>query len=132
MAVDLLCRYGLSNWRVVWIKKIHVLAQCSIYRQQIKLSKPYVEVNSIAHVRDTILHEIAHALAGANHGHDFIWKGIALGLGARPFSQADKTVIPYKWFYVCPTCGKKWGRIRRITGHGYCPKCKCVLQLQPA
>jgi len=33
-------------------------------------------------VRDTLLHEIAHALVGTAHGHDEVWKAKCLEIGA--------------------------------------------------
>lgn len=31
--------------------------------------------------RNTVLHEIAHIIAGARHGHDDVWKRIAMNIG---------------------------------------------------
>ena len=41
-------------------------------------------------VRDTILHEIAHALAGAKARHGPAWKAIAKRLGATPKARAEE------------------------------------------
>ena len=40
--------------------------------------------NGPEEVRDTILHEVAHALVGPGHGHDTVWKATAAQVGARP------------------------------------------------
>ena len=60
----------------------------------ITLSRYYVERNSEADVRDTILHEIAHVLAGAKAGHGAIWQMWAMKIGARPERCATNVVMP--------------------------------------
>ena len=35
-----------------------------------------------AEVRETILHEIAHARVGASHGHDAVWQAEARRIGS--------------------------------------------------
>ena len=49
------------------------------------------DLSSLDQVRDTILHEIAHALVGPGHGHDAVWKRKCREVGARPerCGQAD-------------------------------------------
>ena len=50
---------------------------------RITLSRALVELNDEAAVRDTILHEIAHALTpGAQHGR--VWKQACITVGCRP------------------------------------------------
>ena len=39
---------------------------------------------------DTILHEIAHAIAGANAGHGPVWKAVAKRIGAAPRARAEE------------------------------------------
>ena len=41
----------------------------------------YVRHADIDHIRDTILHEIAHALVGPCHGHDAVWRQKAREIG---------------------------------------------------
>ena len=61
---------------------------CRPSQKKITLSRPLVSLNSYEEVLDTILHEIAHALAvmetGENCGHDERWKAICRRIGARP------------------------------------------------
>ena len=42
--------------------------------KKITLSEPLVKLNDEASVRNTILHEIAHAKAGHTAGHGYAWK----------------------------------------------------------
>jgi predicted SprT family Zn-dependent metalloprotease len=61
---------------------------CWMARREISLSLALTELNDEAQVVDTILHEVAHALAferyGHGVGHDARWKAIAAQLGATP------------------------------------------------
>lgn len=41
-------------------------------------------MNTREEVNDLILHEIAHALVGGDHGHDEVWKAKCVEIGARP------------------------------------------------
>lgn len=74
----------------------------------ISLSKNLVALNDEGHVRDTILHEIAHAKSGPRAGHNRIWKLHAIKVGANPercySSTGDNAVKvpPANWSGVCP------------------------------
>lgn len=61
---------------------------CRPGRKEISISRPLCALNTDEEVCDTILHEIAHALAvietGENCGHDERWKAICRRIGARP------------------------------------------------
>ena len=66
---------------------------CSSGDKRITLSRHLASINSDEETLDTILHEIAHALAwvehGENCGHDERWKAIAGRIGARPERTVD-------------------------------------------
>ena len=75
---------------------------------RISLSRPLTEVNEEERVRNTILHEIAHAKAnlkaGRNVGHSAAWKREAVALGIKPercYSEASTNTVPLKWKAVC-------------------------------
>ena len=40
-------------------------------------------------IKDTVLHEIAHAIAGGNHHHDRVWKDVCNRLGCKPSRFKD-------------------------------------------
>ena len=81
---------------------------CRMSSKEISLSRPLVELNPEEEVRDTILHEIAHALAWEIHkencGHDERWKEICRRIGARPVASYDDEVIepelPWALYHV--------------------------------
>ena len=57
-------------------------AGCTRYsKKEITLAKAYAEQEELKEIKNTILHEIAHALVGPKHGHNEIWKQKALEIG---------------------------------------------------
>ena len=70
---------------------------CRYGDRTITLSRNLTEVNALTEVKNTILHEIAHALAGRAAGHGPTWQAIARRIGSdgkRCYSNA--TVQPSK------------------------------------
>lgn len=87
----------------------------------ITLSKTLTEMNDESEVLNTILHEIAHAIAGNNHGHDWYWKQACIKVGARPercYSRERVNApkhkrLQAKYMAVCSHCGHKSYRCRK-------------------
>lgn len=98
---------------------------CRHKEKRIALSVTYCLKASKEEIVDTILHEIAHAIAGPSHGHNEAWKSVArrIGCTATRCHQVDHT--PPRWRGQC-ACGKEWKRQRlsRRARTGYCPACK--------
>ena len=90
-------QHGLSNWTGGLDNARRRFGMCNFSKKHISLSRPLCELNDDAEVRDTVLHEIAHALAwerhGKNCGHDKRWKAICLEIGARPQACYDDGVV---------------------------------------
>jgi predicted SprT family Zn-dependent metalloprotease len=104
----LMDEHDLQGWRFAWSNNVTGAAGYTDFtRRTITLSKPHVQNHTAAEVDDTILHEIAHALAGYQAGHGPEWKQIARKLGAKPqpsFSPEGpslrETLAP--WVGRCP------------------------------
>jgi predicted SprT family Zn-dependent metalloprotease len=126
MARDLMREHHLYAWTVRFDSAV-VRAGCCYHRQRlITLSEPLMVRWSEKEVRETILHEIAHALAGPRCGHGPKWKAIARKIGStgdRCWSPSeDAPAIPPKWLGVCPTCSLTYPRHRRVASLA-CGKC---------
>lgn len=85
-------------------------------RGEISLSKPLVLINDETKVRDTILHEIAHALT-PGHGHDAVWKRKCVEIGAKPqrcYTEKDTNTLKStaKYQATCGGCGVQHGKHR--------------------
>lgn len=79
---------------------------CSYTRKIIGLSAVLTELNSETEIRDTILHEIAHALTPLAH-HGRAWELMAISIGARPTAcvNAQTAVLPASPYVgKCPSC----------------------------
>lgn len=87
---------------------------CAHFRNKIiTLSLKLVELNSEEVVRDVILHEIAHVIAGRKHGHNYVWQEAAWSLGCSGNRSYNETVKAPAASYFAPCdCGNKHERIR--------------------
>jgi predicted SprT family Zn-dependent metalloprotease len=83
LANELMRKHGLFNsiaWKFRWNNRKRAAGICSYGARVIGLSKVLTSFATEAEVRDTILHEIAHALTPGHH-HDSVWKAKAIEIG---------------------------------------------------
>lgn len=113
LALQLMAAHGLAGWRFAFNRRKQTMGLCVYGRRTIELSIYFVERNSDDEVRDTILHEIAHALVGHAHGHDRVWKRKCIEIGARPLRCGDADMPAGRWQARCAGCGKHFDRHRR-------------------
>lgn len=124
LARDLMDRHGLRDWRLVLDNARTRAGVCRAARREIGLSRLLTELHDEAEVRDTVLHEIAHALVGPQHGHDAVWRAQALRIGCSgqrcvtgPSPRPDAP-----WVGTCPA-GHEVRRYRRPTRVHACGVC---------
>ena len=86
------------------------LGVCRFREKSIELSVYHVDSSPDASVANTILHEIAHAMVGPSHGHDWTWKSVARMIGCTG-ERCGKMEIPdalkrkAKYIGRCEGCG---------------------------
>ena len=104
MAEGLLREHGLTGWRVELDNAKRRAGVCRFGDRVIGLSAPLTELHSEDEVRDTVLHEIAHALVGPAHGHDRVWRATAMRIGCsgRRCVDTDSPRVTGSWVGVCP------------------------------
>ena len=90
LARELMDAHGLGNWTFRFSGARTRLGECREREQLIRVSLRHAVAGDPEAVRDTILHEIAHALAGAKAGHGPAWKVIAKRIGATPRARAEE------------------------------------------
>ncbi len=90
-ARELMDRNGLAAWSFGFVDARKRLGTCRYGDKSILLSRGHAFAATPDQVTDTILHEIAHALAGPNAGHGPAWKAVARRLGATPKSCAPES-----------------------------------------
>ncbi|WP_067779501.1 SprT-like domain-containing protein [Actinomyces vulturis] len=124
MANDLLSQHGLHDWAIQFDHARRRAGQTNYRYRIIQLSGPLMDLYSVEEVRETILHEIAHALVGPDHGHDAVWRAKAKEIG----STGERTVsscaprILGRWVGVCPQ-GHYVDRMRRPATPVSCYQC---------
>ena len=81
MALGLMHRHGLKKWRFQFDHSTRRAGCCNYRDKLISISFDLALNASDDDIRDTVLHEIAHALAGKKHNHDAVWKAKAREIG---------------------------------------------------
>jgi predicted SprT family Zn-dependent metalloprotease len=109
--------HGLGGWALQFTNRKGVVGTCVYGTTTINLSVPYIRLNEWTALRQTVLHEIAHALVGPGHHHDNVWKLKMIQLGARveTCASAQHYVMPKGKYVVarCNHCGYEVRRDRR-------------------
>ena len=131
MAIDLATKlmdaHGLVGWRVKLDHARRRAGQCDYTNKTISLSRLYVRHADIDHIRDTILHEIAHALVGPQHGHDAVWRQKAREIGCTATRCHSLSFARAKWVMTCPNGCFSVERHRRKSGL-LCASCKSAVE----
>lgn len=114
LTLSLMHDHGLRGWVFAFNRRKRCLGLCRHHEKQIELSIFYISANDEESVRDTILHEIAHALAGPAAGHGPKWKAKCVQIGAKPERLDRVAAMPVgRWKAVCPACRKQYTRHRK-------------------
>lgn len=117
-------KLNFDCWIFQWDNAKKRFGYCNYREKVISISAPLTLLNSADHFKDTVLHEIAHALAPSGAGHNHRWKYIALAIGCNGKRCYDGDVVIPKMKYttLCPNCGKQGQRNRqgRATACGRC------------
>lgn len=106
LAAELMLQHGLKGWSFKFNNARRRHGVCRYAKRTIELSRHILPLGE-AHVRDTLLHEIAHALVPAKHGHDHVWRAKAreIGCNAQRCAPMALPVTP-KYRGTCPACNK--------------------------
>ncbi|WP_347352154.1 SprT-like domain-containing protein [Intrasporangium sp.] len=124
LARRLVREHGLDGWTVGLDRAKARAAACHFRDRRITLSAHLTALHPPAEVRDSILHEIAHALVGSKHGHDEVWRTTALAIG----SSGTRCVpdggpkVTGDWWGLC-RAGHRTTRHRRPERVVTCARC---------
>jgi len=124
MARALMAEHGLRGWSLVFDRAKRRAGICRYDQRVIGLSAPLTALHGEADVRDTVLHEIAHALVGARHGHDATWRATALRIGCSGERCVSREApeLEGAWVGQCPA-GHRVTRHRRPDRPAACRRC---------
>lgn len=128
---ELLRQHGLwdKGWRFGGFDRAKKRAgQCNFTSKVITLSQPLLVARGIEHTKETVRHEVAHALAGYQAKHNYIWKRCAIQVGAKPnrcftADTVDSEKLKFKYTATCPSCKDQHGIARKLKRSYSCPKC---------
>ncbi len=122
-----LMKYGIASkgWIVIFNNSKRKFGWCSYTTKIISLSKPLCLLNEEKYVKNTILHEIAHALVGPSHSHNQVWKNKSIELGCDGSRCYSENVITPKgkYRYICMNCNKIINAYKKFKIGRSCGRC---------
>ena len=130
LAESLIKQHALVGWSFQFDNARRRAGACDYSMKVISLSRLFCLRVSDDQVRDTILHEIAHALAGPKHNHDAKWKSIARAIGCTAQRCHSVDFAPSKYIVSCSRCGWHEKKNRRLRG-GVCRTCREPVTYRP-
>jgi len=105
-----------QGWSFVWdTRAVRRYGQCRYRPKEIGITKKLANINTIEETKDVVLHEIAHALVGRGHGHDFVWKRMCRKVGAKP----ERCYTPEDRGGTVKTIKGKYKLVNKDTGEVY-------------
>jgi predicted SprT family Zn-dependent metalloprotease len=123
LARELMREHGLDGWTVGLDRAKARAAACHFRDRRITLSRHLTALQEQDEVRDSILHEIAHALVGPRHGHDEVWRATALAIGSSGTRCVEGgPAVNGNWWGTC-RAGHQTTRHRRPERVMTCAKC---------
>lgn len=134
LAYQLMGQHGLlrDGWTFAIGRKRRSLGTCYYDSKQIVIHYYFAEHGTEEQIRETILHEIAHALAGWQvQAHGPEWQEIARRIGCKETTRcATDPAIPMAegtYQAICFNCGQRFHYYRKPTykGERWCNKPGC-------
>lgn len=101
LARELMVKHQLSQWSFQFDNGTKRGGCCNYATQLVSLSHEFAKRVSDDEIRDTLLHEIAHALVGKEHGHDEVWRAKALQIGCSARRCHDLQFTPPRYIVKC-------------------------------
>ena len=104
-AEQLMAAHGLAGWSLQLDDASRRAGSCNAALKVIGLSRLYCLHATAEELRETVLHEIAHALVGTEHGHDRLWKAAARAIGCTGNRCHHLDFAPPRYLVSCFRCG---------------------------
>ena len=120
--------------QVEWNARLFSAAGRADFRRKLVSLNPRLHEHDAAEIDRTLRHELAHLLAQFRAGrrrvapHGAEWRKACRDLGIGDESRTHALPFPIqrrarRFLYVCPRCGKKFPRVRRIKRAIACLDC---------
>lgn len=122
LALHLIKEHRLRRWKFKFDHSVRRAGCCDYRKKQISISINLALTASDEDIRDTLLHEIAHALVGKKHNHDAIWKAKAKEIGCTGERTHKLQLTPPRYRVTCEN--KCWeSTAERKNSRLICKKC---------
>ncbi|MCK5391211.1 MAG: SprT-like domain-containing protein [Deltaproteobacteria bacterium] len=124
-------KWGLEDWELRLSNQKRHLGYCRPRKKIISISRAFMETNPFPVIKDTLLHEIAHALHYIDTGktnHNNGWKEVTIRVSCehKRCATGEGLNMPRgNYIGVCPVCGKEthfYRRVRRSYSCSHCTK----------
>lgn len=124
LARSLMAEHGVGDWELALDRARKRAGLTDYARRRISLSRALMGLYDESEVRETVLHEIAHARVGPGHAHDAVWRAEARRLGAsgRRLVPPEAPRVAGRWVGTCPA-GHTVTRMRRPSVPLSCSRC---------
>jgi SprT protein len=128
LAESLIKEHGLDGWTFKFDNARKRGGVCVYNTRTISMSRYLVPMWEEEQVRNTLLHEIAHALAGHAAGHGPQWARIAREIGCNAKRTHSNATVPGKWIPWCEEHGALSHRPRhRRNSNLVCARCRTAV-----
>lgn len=113
-----------SSWTFGFDNAKTRAGQCNYTARRITVSRYLASRYEDDEIHQVLLHEVAHALAGAGAGHGTRWKSVAASIGyvGSRLHDGERADDLAPWVGVCPA-GHSFYRYRRPTTRLSCSRC---------
>ena len=101
LAHELIREHGLKKWSFNFDHSTRRAGSCRYHDKTITMAFELARDGSDEDIRDTILHEIAHALVGPKHNHDRVWKAKARAIGGSGERTHQLSFAQPRWNVTC-------------------------------
>lgn len=115
----LMIEHGLTDWDFHYDKATRRLGATWINLKRISISRKFAQTNTWPEIKETMLHEIAHALTG--EGHTKKWKQAYADIGGDTRRTYENLKRVGMITGTCPKCKGKTKRYR--SSYVTCGKC---------
>lgn len=135
---EMMKKHKLDDWKFKWDKRSKTCGgQCNYDDKTIEVTLKYALKCSEEEYKNTLLHEIAHALVGKGHGHNDVWKKKAISIGCTGETCHTVSFTEYKYKVICKCADRVEGYHRMcksvkdiMSNKVSCTKCKSVLKIK--
>lgn len=101
LAQKLLAEHSLTGWSFAYDHASRRAGCCDFRRKRISLALQFARQAGAEEIRDTLLHEIAHALVGKRHNHDAVWRAKAQQIGGSGERCHNLSFNPPRYIVAC-------------------------------